>query len=113
MTAHDYAEVRLMARARQTSGMPSGRDTEWTDKEVKVLMDGLANKDSYQTIADRLGVTRNTVGGKVYRMNRAKKKAKMKAEKKPLVEISWDRRTFETWQERKERLAKERAGVRP
>lgn len=113
MSAHDYAEVRLLARARQTSGMPSGRDTEWTDKEVKVLMDGLANKDSYQAIADRLGVTRNTVGGKVYRMNRAKKKAQMKADKKPLIEISWDRRTFETWEERKRRLAKERLGARP
>lgn len=109
MTAHDYAEVRLMARARQTSGMPSGRDTEWTDKEVKVLLDGLANKDSYQTIADRLGVTRNTVSGKVYRMNRAKK---AKAKTKQLIEISWDRRTFESWEERKERLAKERANVR-
>lgn len=108
MTAHDYAEVRLMARARQTSGMPSGRDTEWTDKEVKVLLDGLANKDSYQTIADRLGVTRNTVSGKVYRMNRAKK---TKVKTKQLIEISWDRRTFESWEERKERLAKERANV--
>ena len=89
MTAHDY--------------------TGWTEKETQTLLEGLANKDSYRLIANRIGVSSSAVSGKVYRMKQAKTP---KAKKKPLSEVSWDRRTFETWEQRKRRLARERANVR-
>lgn len=81
--------------------------TKWTAKEKRVLTEGLARGMSYTEIGAKLKVSRNAVAGMVFRM-------KNKKEKRPqqTYEVSWDRRTFETWEERKRRLARERANVR-
>lgn len=81
--------------------------TKWTAKEKRVLTESLARGMSYTDIGNKLHVSRNAVAGMVFRM-------KNKKEKRPqqTYEVSWDRRTFETWEERKRRLARERANVR-
>ncbi len=78
--------------------------TKWTAKEKRVLTEGLARGMSYTAIGNKLHVSRNAVAGMVFRM-------KNKKEKRPqqIYEVSWDRRTFETWEERKRRLARERS----
>ena len=58
---------------------------------------------SYTQIGKKLGVSRNAIAGKVHRSKKVKDDRK-----RDLVEVSWDRRTFETWDERKRRLSQER-----
>lgn len=81
--------------------------TRWTTKHRRILTEGLARGMSYTEIGAKLKVSRNAVAGAVFRIKKEKEK-----EPNKLYEISWDRRTFETWEERKRRLARERANVR-
>ena len=81
----------------------------WTEDEVKILTDGLKEGLSYREIGAKLGVNRNVISGKIHRMRNSGRKRP-----KPVRDISWDRMTFETWEQRKARLARERGaeGVR-
>lgn len=80
---------------------------KWTEKEMAVLREGIASGMSYTQIGKKLHITRSAVSGAVFRLKHGKQK-----QPKKLCEVSWDRRTFETWEERKRRLARERANVR-
>lgn len=83
--------------------------TAWTEKETSDLQRLIQEGMSYTKIGEKLGISRSAVSGKVFRMKNPEQPTRPSLKK---AEISWDRRVFETWGERKRRLARERGNDR-
>ncbi len=85
---------------------------ELTSRVVSLWREG----KSAAEISETLNLTRSTVVGKLNRMGELGKKRervrKPVSRRKPVIKVetgTWDLRTFESWENRKIRLAHERA----
>lgn len=82
----------------------------WTDERTALLKAYKKEGLSHAEIAHKLGVTRNTVCGKLNRLGlvgpcKTPYKARRGPDKVP--RSSWDHVVFESWSDRKARLAAE------
>lgn len=88
---------------------PGGRPPyKWTDTTIGMLVDGWNDGTSIASIAADIGTAHTTVRRKVKELGLTRPpKAREAGNIK--IDSSWDDRLFESWADRKARLARERA----
>lgn len=80
---------------------------KWTEEQIKQIVDLRRSGESVEAISDHVGISRPTIRMKLKEMGVSC--APRSRVGRPGNDLSWDERLFESYAERKARLARERA----